>query len=221
MTPYQQGFITKCAERGLTVKQAQSLLDTIASNPYYSAGIGALGGGALAGLGTAAFGKRDPDTKKKKYLRNILIGGGLGGLGGAGSSLLYSGHKIRRALQETYRKMVRDAEELQRKRELGWEPNPNPARASAAAEAGARSSGAISPSGVARTPEQTEIERARARGQTVVTNAPAENGSRAFTAEAPDQWNVMGDSPEEVMDAQRRAGGIDYAQPISPGKRSW
>ena len=107
MTPYQQGFITKCAERGLTVKQARSLLDTIASNPYYSAGIGALGGGALAGLGTAAFGKRDPDTKKKKYLRNILIGGGLGGLGGLGVNMYrnYAARARANEAQAAYEKL--------------------------------------------------------------------------------------------------------------------
>ena len=83
MTPYAQGFLTKCAERGLTEKQALSLLD-VANNPYLSGGAGALGGAALAGLGTAAFGKKDEKTGKKKYLRNMILGAlGGGALGGA------------------------------------------------------------------------------------------------------------------------------------------
>ena len=103
MTYYEQGFLTKCAERGLTEKQALSFLEMakkIPDSPYYSAAAGA-GIGGLLGLGGGALIPGRDKNGKTHRLRNALlgalIGAGAGGGAGVGGHYIYQAIKNRRA----------------------------------------------------------------------------------------------------------------------------
>lgn len=86
MTRYEQGFMSKCAEAGLPplrAAQLYSMRKQALSNAAI-AGLGA-GGGALLGAGAGALiPAGDGDDRRKKRIRNMLIGALLGGGIGGG-----------------------------------------------------------------------------------------------------------------------------------------